>query len=200
MRAFLLTLACLVCVKAMAADTGSVEAGRTKAAVCAACHGPEGISTNAEWPNLAGQHASYIARQIAAFKSGARTNPLMSGIAAGLSEQDAADLGAYFASFKRMQDAADPGAVRTGQRLYRGGNKSKGLSACIACHGPNGDGNAPGAIPAVGGQHATYTIAQLKAYAAGERKTDQAQIMRNIAALLGADEMQAIAGYLQGLH
>jgi cytochrome c553 len=199
MRAILLTLL-LVCVNAVAAEAGSVDAGRTKAAVCAACHGPDGISVNPEWPKLAGQHAGYIAKQIAAFKAGARTNPLMSGIAAGLSDQDAADLGAYFASLGRMRGTGDPDRVRSGQRLYRGGNKAKGLSACIACHGPNGDGNAPGAIPALGGQHATYIAAQLKAYADGERTSDQAQIMRNIAALMSPDEMAAVAGYVQGLH
>jgi cytochrome c553 len=200
MRAILLTLAFLVSTQAIAADEGSADAGRTKAAVCAACHGAEGNSVNPEWPNLAGQHAGYIVKQIAAFKSGARSNPLMSGIAATVSEQDAADLGAYFASLKRMQGTAEPEAVHAGQRLYRGGNKDKGLSACIACHGPNGDGNAPGGIPLIGGQHATYVLAQLKAYAAGERKTDQAQIMRNIAAAMSADDMHNVAGYVQGLH
>jgi cytochrome c553 len=201
MRAILLlALSLYVCVGVAVAEEGSAEAGRNKAGVCAACHGPDGNSVNPEWPSLAGQHARYVTRQIEAFKTGTRTNPLMAGIVATLTDQDAADLGAYFSSLKITTGVADPALVRAGQRLYQGGNKAKGLSACIACHGPDGRGNQPGGIPALGGQHAQYTTAQLKAYAAGERRSDPNQIMRNIAALMSADEITAVASYIQGLH
>jgi cytochrome c553 len=200
MRAILLLALSLYASGAAAAEEASADAGHQKAAVCAACHGPDGNSVNPEWPSLAGQHARYVARQIDAFKSGNRSNPLMAGIAAGLTPQDAADLGAYYSSLSITVGEADPALVHAGERLYRGGNRAKGLSACIACHGPDGRGNQPGGIPALGGQHAQYTAAQLKAYAAGERRSDPNQIMRNIAALMSPEEIAAVASYVQGLH
>ncbi len=201
MRAIvLLALSLYACSAVAVAEEGSAEAGRAKAGVCAACHGADGNSVNPEWPSLAGQHARYVSRQIDAFKTGTRTNPLMAPIAATITAQDAADLGAYFSSLKITTGVADPAVARAGQRLYQGGNRAKGLSACIACHGPDGRGNQPGAIPALGGQHAQYTTAQLKAYAAGERRSDPNQIMRNIAALMSPDEITAVASYIQGLH
>jgi cytochrome c553 len=201
MRALaLLAVPILVSFAAVAQEEGSLEAGRTKSAVCAACHGPDGNSVNPEWPSLAGQHARYIVKQIEAFKSGTRTNPIMAGIAAGLTPQDAVDLGAYYSSLPVKVGTADPALVRAGQRLYRGGNRTKSVSACIACHGPDGRGNLPGGIPSLSGQHATYTAAQLKAYATGERRSDPNQIMRNVATLMTPDDIAAVASYVEGLH
>jgi cytochrome c553 len=201
MRALaLLAVPILVSFAAVAQEEGSLEAGRTKSAVCAACHGPDGNSVNPEWPSLAGQHARYIVKQIEAFKSGTRTNPIMAGIAAGLTPQDAVDLGTYYSSLPVKVGTADPALVRAGQRLYRGGNRTKSVSACIACHGPDGRGNLPGGIPSLSGQHATYTAAQLKAYATGERRSDPNQIMRNVATLMTPDDIAAVASYVEGLH
>lgn len=200
MRALLLATLYLACATAAFAEEGSAEAGQAKSAVCGACHGADGNSVNPDWPNLAAQNPRYIVRQIEAFKAGNRVNPLMSPIAAGLSAQDTADLAAYFSRQTLRGGTADPALVRSGQRLYRGGNLTKGVSACIACHGPNGRGNAPGGIPAIGGQHAAYVAAQLKAYAAGDRKSDPNQIMRNIASLMSADEINAVASFIQGLR
>lgn len=201
MRALLLlAVPILASLGAVAQEEGSIEAGKTKSAVCAACHGPDGNSVNPEWPSLAGQHARYIVKQIEAFKSGTRANPLMSPIAAGLSPQDTLDLAAYYSSLPTKVGTADPALVRAGQRLYRGGDRAESLSACIACHGPDGRGNQPGGIPSLSGQHATYTAAQLKAYAAGERRSDPNQIMRNIAALMSPDDIAAVSSYVEGLH
>ena len=201
MRALLLlAVPILASFGAVAQEEGSIEAGKTKSAVCAACHGPDGNSVNPEWPSLAGQHARYIVQQIEAFKSGTRTNPLMSGIAAGITPQDAADLAAYYSSLPVKVGTADPALLRAGQRLYRGGKRAESLSACIACHGPDGRGNLPGGIPSLSGQHATYTAAQLKAYATGERRSDPNQIMRNVAALMSPDDIAAVASYVEGLH
>jgi cytochrome c553 len=201
MRALLLlAVPILASFGAVAQEEGSIEAGKTKSAVCAACHGPDGNSVNPEWPSLAGQHARYIVKQIEAFKSGTRNNPLMSGIAAGITPQDATDLAAYYSSLPVKLGTADPALLRAGQRLYRGGNRAESLSACIACHGPDGRGNLPGGIPSLSGQHATYTAAQLKAYAAGERRSDPNQIMRNVAALMSPDDIAAVASYVEGLH
>lgn len=195
----LLILPCLAWLAPALAQEGSAEAGRTKAAVCAACHGPDGNSVNPEWPSLAGQHARYIVAQLQAFKEGTRTNPLMTPMAQSLSPQDMQDLAAFYSAQTPKGGTADPALVRAGERLYRGGNRAEGVSACTACHGPRGRGN-PGGIPALSGQHATYTKAQLEAYASGARRSDAQQIMRNIAAAMSREEMEAVASYVQGLR
>jgi cytochrome c553 len=179
---------------------GSIEAGKARAAACAACHGADGNSLNPEWPSIAGQHETYVAAALRAFKNGARQNVLMSGQATALSDQDIADLAVFFAAQPSQPKIADPALVRTGERLYRGGNKETATAACIACHGPTGRGNAPAAYPVVAGQHANYTVAQLKAYRAGERTSDANQMMRNIAARLTDNEIAAVASYVQGLR
>lgn len=179
---------------------GSVEAGQAKAVVCVACHGPDGNSLNPEWPSLAGQNEAYLVRTLQAFKKGERSNPLMSAQALALGDQDMADLAAYFASKPRAPKTADPQFAAEGERLYRGGNKDSGVSACIACHGPNGVGNAPAAYPAIAGQQATYTASQLKAYRAGQRNSDLNQMMRNTTARLTDAEIEAVASYVQGLR
>ncbi len=80
---------------------GDAAAGTSKAASCAACHGPGGNSVNPMWPKLAGQHAVYIVKQLKTFKSGARKDPMMTPMAMPLSDQDMENLGAYFASEKQ---------------------------------------------------------------------------------------------------
>ena len=115
----------------MAAE-GDAAAGKARAAACAACHGADGNSMTADFPKLAGQSAGYIAKQLADFKSGKRSNPIMAGMVAGLSEQDMADLGAYYAGQKASLGVADEDKVAAGQRLYRAGNEATGVAACMA--------------------------------------------------------------------
>ncbi len=179
---------------------GSADAGQTKAAVCAACHGADGNSLNPEWPSLAGQNADYLVRQLKSFKSGERDNVLMTAQAMTLGDQDMLDLAAYFAAKPRQPKTADPTLVSAGERLYRGGNKDTGVSACIACHGPEGAGNDPAAYPSIAGQHAPYLAAQLRAYRAGQRSNDINQIMRNNSARLTDPEIDAVSSYIQGLR
>jgi cytochrome c553 len=184
------------------AVTGSADAGRDKSATCAACHGVDGNSPAAEWPSLAGQHASYIVQQLRAFQSGERDEITMTPFAAGLSEQDMADIAAYYEAQTPVPRGADPEHVSLGERIYRGGIADRGVAACIACHGPSGRGNPLAAYPVVSGQHANYTFNTLRQYAAGERRSDQGmgQVMRDIAAALREDEMRAVASYMQGLQ
>lgn len=192
---------CSLSGAAAAQAAGSVEDGQLKAATCGACHGQDGNSLNPEWPSLAGQHAQYIVKALKAYApGGSRNNPLMLGQVATLSEQDMQDLGAYFAAQTRTPATADPELVAMGERLYRGGNKNRGISACIACHGPRGLGNPGASYPAIAGQHAIYSAATLRAYARGERKSDANQMMRNIANLLTEDEILAVSSYIQGLE
>ena len=194
-------LACSV-LGSTARSEGSVEKGQAKSATCAACHGPTGNSANGMWPNLAGQHPLYIARQLQAFKSGARTDPTMTAMAAPLSDEDIQDLAAYFGAQTLTGLEADPAKVRDGERLYRGGDQGTGVAACAACHGPSGHGNPAAGFPALRGQHSSYVVTQLKAYRSGTRKSDQAQnqMMRNIAAALSDAQIDAVASYVQGLR
>jgi cytochrome c553 len=176
---------------------GSVEAGQQKSAVCMACHGPDGNSLNPEWPNLAGQHASFIVAQLQAFKSGERQNPLMSPMAVGLTEQDMLDLAAFYAAQAPAALEADPALVEAGRKLYLGGNQESGVSACIACHGPTGRGNPMALYPVISGQHATYLAIALRAYASGERVNT---MMQEIAARMSEEEIAAVSAYIQGLR
>lgn len=181
--------------------SGSAEAGQAKAATCAACHGLDGRSSNPEWPNLAGQNATYLVRSLQSFKNGERQNVLMTSQAMPLSDQDILDLAAWFSSQKRAVGTTDPALLETGQRLYRGGNKDTGVPACLACHGPTGHGNDPAGWPLIAGQHATYSAAQLAAYRSKQRTTDgDTQMMRNVASTLTDDEIKAVTAYAQGLR
>jgi len=180
----------------------SVEAGQSKSVTCAACHGVDGNSVTPEWPNLAGQHPSYTVRQLNAYKAGNRSDAGMQGFAATLSDQDMLDIAAYFGAQTVAPRGADPELVSLGERIYRGGVPERGVAACIACHGPNGLGNPLAAYPRISGQHSTYVFNTLRAYAAGERRSDTAynQMMRNISELLFESEMRALASYVQGLR
>ncbi len=179
---------------------GDAEAGESKSTACAACHGPDGNSTNPEWPNLAGQHARYTFQQLKAYKDGTRSDPVMMGQVQALDEQDMKDLAVFYAMQTPGVGSADPELAEAGKKLYRGGNLSSGVTACIACHGPRGEGIPTANYPMVSGQHAQYTIAQLRKYRDGERTTDRASMMRDIAARMTDEEIRAVAEYIQGLH
>lgn len=201
-------------LQAAAADNltgGDAEAGKQKATACAACHGADGNSTNPVWPKLAGQHAGYLVAQLAHFAKpqgdSKRFNALMYGQASGLSEQDMKDIAAFYEKQQISQGQADPALVERGKKIYRGGIPEDDVTACIACHGPAGEGNAAANYPAVASQHAAYIVLQLKAYklgmkdptAAGARTSDPNQMMRNTAANLSEEDMEAVAQYMQGL-
>lgn len=179
---------------------GSVEAGQTKAATCVACHGVAGNSVNPLWPTLAGQHRQYMVKQLKAFKTGGRTDPLMTPMTTSLSEQDMEDLAAYFATQSPTGLEADAAKVPAGQRLFRGGDERLGIAACAACHGPSGDGNPTALYPAIRAQHSSYVEKQLKEYRSGTRQTDQNQMMRNVANGMSDEQIAAVAAYIQGLR
>ena len=185
-----------------AVKPGDATAGQGKAAVCGACHGIDGNSADPQYPKLAGQHESYIARQLTSFKGGKRQNPIMLGMATPLSEQDMHDIGAYFATKQSRPGVADAALVELGQKLYREGDVTRGIPACMACHLTDGRGN-PGAIyPQLAGQHAQYVEATLKSWHDGTVWGDDAhaQIMPAIAKKLEAKDITALASYIEGLH
>ncbi len=198
----LVALLALTTAQADSLVDGSVDAGKARALTCTACHGPEGNSSNGLWPNIAGQHAAYIEAQLKAFKDGTRQDPLMSSQALMLTDEDMANLAVYFESLPgAAQAVADPSLIARGEALYRGGNKETGASACMACHGPSGRGNPAANYPALQGQHAAYTAKQLNAYKDGTRETDgKVRMMRDIAAKLSKEDIEALASYVQGLR
>ena len=179
---------------------GDPAAGKAKSAVCVACHNPDGNSTNPTYPKLAGQSADYLTKQLVEFKSGARVNAIMVGMVAALTPQDMEDLSAYFASQQIARGAADPALAPAGEALFRGGNLTSGVSACMACHGATGAGNPAAKFPALAGQHDVYIETQLKAFRAMERANDAGQMMRGVAAKLTDQEIKAVASYIQGLQ
>lgn len=179
---------------------GDPEAGREKAGVCAACHMMDGNSTNPVWPKLAGQHTQYIIKQLSDYKAGRRENPQMSPMAAGLSEQDMADLAAWFASQSIKYGKTNPDMLELGEKIYRAGNIEAGVPACIACHGPSGQGNPLAVYPKLGGQHAAYTEAQLNAFRQDKRTNDINEVMRTVVDRMTDDEIKAVSEYVQGLH
>jgi cytochrome c553 len=165
--------------------------------VCAACHGTTGISTAPTNPNLAGQHADYIALQLTAFKSATRPSPIMQGMAAGLSPEDMRDVGAYFEMQKPAELAAhDKALAMRGQQIWRGGIRSLGVPACAGCHGAAGHG-IPAPFPRLAGQYADLSLGWLKAYATGTRPH---VVMGPIASRLSENDMKALAEYISGLR
>jgi len=174
------------------------SAEQTINTVCAACHGADGNSAITLNPKLAGQHPEYLEKQLTEFKSGKRANAVMSGMAAGLSEQEIKDIAAYFAAKKlNLAQATKNGAGSLGEKIYRGGIAATGVPACASCHSPNGAG-LPKQFPRLSAQHADYTLAQMKAFRSGERAN--APMMMAIAAKMTDAEMAAVADYIQGLR
>ena len=180
-----------------AAIAGDAAAGKNKAAACGGCHGMDGNSFVPTFPKLAGQNEAYIVNQLKAFKANdTRKNDIMLGMAAGLSEQDMADIGAYFQG-QRVSAAApfDAAKAAAGLELYKGGDLQKGIPACQSCHGPTGAGMAGIGYPQIGGQYVDYTLAQLKAFKEGSRSNDDKRIMRDIVAQLSDEQLEALANY-----
>ncbi len=184
-----------------AAVAGDAVAGKTKSAACGGCHGVDGNSPVAMYPKLAGQNAAYITKQIKDFKANTtRQNPIMLGMVAALSDEDAADIGAYFQAQSVKQAApSDAAQLALGSELYKGGDLQKGIPACQACHGPTGAGTAGIGFPAVGGQYVEYTLLQLRAFKSGARSNDDKMLMRSIVEKLSDEDMIAVANYMASL-
>lgn len=179
-----------------AADlTRAVEIVEAK---CFICHGIEGESSSPVFPRLAGQHASYVARQLADYKSGKRRNDTMQAMASDLTDEEMRLLGMYFESKpNRAHAVADPELAQVGRFVYQRGNPYSGVAACADCHGAAGHGTDK--LPRLGGQHAQYVENQLKAFSKRERSNDNA-VMHTIASKLTELEAKAVAAYVSGLQ
>lgn len=182
---------------AAAIYAGNVKAGKDKSAICASCHGATGISAIGMYPNLAGQGANYLSKQLADFKSGARKDPVMVGMVAALSPEDMNDLGAYFAVQAPKAGAGETSDI--GHKLYLGGDAAKGITACVACHGLNGKGMAQAAFPSIAGQNKDYLKKQLATFRDASRGNDTNGIMRNIAIKLSDADVEALTQYMSSL-
>ncbi len=173
-------------------------AGKNKAAMCVACHGPDGNSFNPIWPNLAGQSATYLAKQLTAFREGKRTNAQMAPMAAALSDDDIADISAFFASQKLKVGTTKSEYVELGSQIYTGG--AEGVMACTGCHGPTGAGLEAAGFPQIAAQHTQYVISQLNNFKDGSRANDSTGMMKSITSAMTTEQIEAVANYLAGLH
>lgn len=190
-------------VTAQSEAGGDAQAGQAKSVICAACHGADGNSVVPQWPSIAGQHPAYLERQITLIKSNARQVPEMMAIAANLTEADIRDLAAYYASQNRNIGVADPSKVDTGRRIYQAGNAETGVPACMACHGPVGEGNPLSGYPALAGQQAVYTAGMLNKFRDGLHWGEDdapSLVMVGVAARMTDREIAAVANYIQGLY
>jgi len=191
---------------------GDVAKGKVKSVTCTACHAVDGNSMVPNFPKLAGQGEGYLFKQLKDFKSAERKDGLMAGIVAALSTDDMANLAAYFSKQSVAQGVASKTAnIALGERLYRGGDKTRGVTACIACHGPKGAGIPSAGFPALASQHAAYTIKQLKDFRqvsinaqtnakTPSRTNDNRKMMTAITKSLTNAEIEALAQYVAGLH
>jgi cytochrome c553 len=196
-----LALIFILCSPAVHYAQNNSVTQHNKAQVCAACHGPKGVSSNPAWPNIAGQNEKYFIKQLQDLKNGTQRNaPTMSAMIASLSQQDIDDLAAHYAKMPLAQGSTPKKFVQRGEQLYRGGDFNKHITACIACHGPKGTGNAQAGFPVLSGQHALYTLMQLHAFKEGKRSNDLNHIMQDICSRMSDEDMEAVAHYIEGLY
>jgi len=191
------------------AKVGNVEHGESLATPCAACHGAAGNSMISDNPKLAGQGLGYLTKQLSEFKSGVRENAVMGSQVAALSDDDMLDLATYFSKQEMtLGTAQENESLLVAERLYRAGDAERNITACSACHGPAGLGNAPAKFPALAGQHAKYLASQIRAFRAVargdhtnvKRANDLEGMMRDVVKHLTDDEIDALANYIQGLQ
>ena len=190
---------------------GDAAAGKAKVASCVACHGKDGNSAAGNFPKLAGQGEKYLIKQMNDIKSGARPVPTMAGQLDGKSEQDIADMAAFYASKKIKNGQTKAEFATLGEAIYRGGISERGVPACSGCHSPSGVGMPGAAYPALAGQHAQYTADQLRAFrtaadaaledkTSGRRNDGDSMIMRTIAYRMTDRQIEAVSSYIQGMY
>jgi cytochrome c553 len=187
---------------AHAGPKGDPEKGKEKAGqICQACHGMDGNGVPGQpvWPKLAGQHPRYIYKQLMNFKANERWNAQMSPMAMPLTEEEVANLAAYYGTLEQSPGTAEAELVALGEKIYRAGNPSTGVPACTGCHGPAGLGSNMAKFPRISGQHSEYTDQTLKLWRSAERKNDPNGMMRGVAARLTDEEIAAVSAYVEGL-
>ncbi|MFS6537822.1 c-type cytochrome [Idiomarina loihiensis] len=189
------------------AQSGDAEAGKEKSQVCAACHGPNGESPTDMYPHLAGQHQKYLLKQLKDFKLASETggeegrnNPIMMGQVASLSEEDMADLAAFYAAKDSPKGETPEDIIAKGEDLFRRGNPETNMPSCAGCHGPRGNGMGLAAFPDISGQHAAYTKSQLEMFRSGERANDPNGMMQGVTEKMTDEEIELLSKFLSGLY
>lgn len=201
MKILVKTLLVLLATVSVAHAAGDAAAGKDKVMMCSACHGADGNSMVGTFPKLAGQGEKYLLKQLKDVQGGARQIVAMTGMLDNMTEQDLADIAAYYAAQTQSPGVAKDELLDMGERIFRAGNSETGVAACSGCHSPRGLGNAPGGFPRLAGQHADYLASTLKAYQTETRMNDgDSKIMRGVAARLSDKEIKAVANYIAGLR
>jgi cytochrome c553 len=180
--------------------SGDPVAGKAKSTLCQGCHGEDGLSVENLIPHLAGQYSGYIEKELRNFQSGARKHQIMSVMAKTINKSDLADIGAYFASQKKMLGGGW-GVSPTAKKLFTKGDKARNILACVSCHGANGKGKATNSVifPVIGGQHKDYLRAQLINWRTGARSNNPDGVMSKIAKSLTEREIELLAVYISGM-
>jgi cytochrome c553 len=180
--------------------SGDPAAGKTASYFCQGCHGETGMSAEDMIPNLAGQYAAYIVKQIRNFQSGARTHQIMNAMSKTISDAELVNIAAYFSSQKKMQGSGT-GDNPVAKNLFLKGDAARGIPACKSCHGKNGKGKAPdiSTYPVIGGQRKGYLRAQLQHWRNGERSNSPDGVMNKVAKKLTDPEIEALTSYISGL-
>ena len=200
MKKFLMLIA-LIMLFPLTYASGNISNGKSLTNTCQACHGETGKSLSPAFPNIAGQNAQYLLKQLLEIQNGEREVLTMTGILDNLSKSDLSDIASFYEAQERYQGAAKQELVELGESIYRSGIPRKNIAACTACHSPTGNGNGPAAFPALAGQWPDYTLKQLKNFQAGVRHNDgESQMMRTTAMDMNEKEMVAVASYLFGLQ
>ena len=203
---FALAVSALMTASVQAAGVkGDAAAGEAKAVTCGACHGVDGNSAVPTFPKLAGLGEKYLLKQMKDIRDGRRPVAVMAGQVDNMSDQDLADIAAFYDQKARTSEMADEDLVAMGRTIYMSGIMDRKVAACSGCHSPTGKGNAPGGFPALAGQHADYIATQLtmfrKGYEdpAGRTNDGDSKIMRTTAFELSDLEIKAVASYASGL-
>jgi cytochrome c553 len=179
---------------------GDPVAGRSKAELCNGCHGEDGNSPDSAIPKLAGQYGMYITKQVRNYHTGMLTNPMMSSMAATVSDEDLDDISAYYASQPMMKgDVSSDNKV--GRKLFENDDMSRMMVRCSSCHGNTGKGltSENPVYPVIGGQHKDYLLAQLLNFRKGARNNSPGGMMNTIVQHLTDAELEALADYASGL-
>jgi len=207
MKSLVLSFAMLIGLMSNVQAAGNAAAGEAISGTCTACHGADGNSPASLYPKLAGQNASYIVKQLKDFQLAMQTggekgrnDPTMMGMSAMLNDENIQDLAAFYAAQTMKPEETPEDVIAAGQQLYRGGDIERGIAACIACHGPRGNGNEAAKFPKISGQHADYLKSQLEKFSSNDRSNDLNGMMHDISYKMRPSDMEVISKYLGGLH
>ncbi len=201
-RTFLLAAALSTLFAATQSNAADLAAGEQAAAICITCHAADGSALLPEYPGIAGQGAKYLSDQMRMIRSGERNIALMAGLLDDTDDETIENIAAWYASLTPRQGQAQEAGLELGERIYRAGIAAKSVSACSACHSPNGAGNALAGFPSLRGLSRPYLVAQLKAYRENRRVSHErfGGMMQGVAHQLTDSEIEAVANYISGIY